>query len=58
MTNVDLDDYDEMDDDLECTWCGGSGMQENDDPLWYGSVYEVPCTACNGTGKREHQWLF
>lgn len=50
------DDYDE--DELDCTWCGGTGMQENDDPLWYGDVFEVPCEACNGTGLRKHQTVF
>ena len=47
-----------VEDDLDCTWCGGNGYQENDDMLWYGDVPEVPCEACNGTGKRKHQWLF
>ena len=45
-------------DDLECTWCGGTGMQDNDDPLWYGGAQEVRCEACNGTGKRKHQTIF
>lgn len=52
-------DYDE--DGLGwCTWCGGEGWAEVDDPLWdecdefgYG-----PCAACNGTGERRHQWVF
>ena len=52
-------DY-EDDDDLEtfCTWCGGDGTQENDDPLWYGDVDYVPCECCNGTGLRKHQVIF
>ena len=54
-----LDFYDEDDfDDLDCTWCGGTAMQENDDPLWYGAAPEVPCEACNGTGLRKHQTVF
>lgn len=60
-TSVDFDDdwYDE-DDDLGCTWCGGEGWAQVDDPLWddcdefgYGD-----CPACNGTGQRRHQWVF
>ena len=51
------DEYDN--DELECTWCGGEGVQENDDPLWYGfDVYEIPCECCNGTGLRKHQTVF
>jgi DnaJ-class molecular chaperone len=52
---------DELDDrdDLECTHCGGSCMQENDDPLWHGfDVVEIPCEACGGTGLRKHQTVF
>ena len=45
-------------DDLDCTWCGGTGKQDNDDPLWYGDVAEVPCTACRGTGQRKNQTIF
>ncbi len=55
---TDTYDDDEYDDELDCTWCCGTGMQENDDLLWYGAVPEVPCEACNGTGKRKNQWLF
>ncbi len=52
-------DYDDEDpDDLPCTWCGGEGIQENDDPGWYGAAYEVPCACCGGTGKRKHQTIF
>lgn len=51
------DDY--YDDELECTWCGGEGMQENDDPLWHGfDVDFIPCECCNGTGLRKHQTVF
>lgn len=55
------DDAAEFDDrdDLECTWCGGSCFQENDDPLWHGfDVAEIPCEACGGTGLRKHQTVF
>lgn len=46
-------------DELACTWCGGEGIQENDDPLWYGfDVDEVPCECFNGTGLRKHQTIF
>jgi DnaJ-class molecular chaperone len=53
----DWDNYADPD-DLDCTFCGGDGLQENDDPLWYGSAHEVPCVACNGTGLRKHQTIF
>jgi len=41
------------DDTHDCTWCGGEGWQESDDPLWDGTD-EVPCSACGGTGLRRH----
>jgi DnaJ-class molecular chaperone len=48
-----------FDDELECTWCGGDGVQENDDPLWYGFDDDwIPCECCNGTGLRKHQTIF
>ena len=50
------DDYDQDDD--PCTWCGGEGVQENDDPLWYGDKDEIPCRCCDGTGLRSHQTIF
>lgn len=63
---IHVDNYDWEDDedfkdgdDLECTWCGGEGTQENDDPLWYGfDVDFVPCECCDGTGLRKHQTIF
>lgn len=55
------DDEDEYDPDdprpWACSWCGGRGEQENDDPLRYDGD-TIPCVACNGTGQRHHQWLF
>jgi DnaJ-class molecular chaperone len=51
-------EYDD-DDELQCTWCGGEGIQENDDPLWYGFDKDfIPCQCCNGTGLRKHQTVF
>lgn len=44
-------------DETDCTWCGGDGWQESDDPLW-DDADEVPCSACNGTGLRKHQSIF
>lgn len=43
---IEDDDYDygdELDDFDEecCSWCGGEGLQENDDPLWYGDRKSV-----------------
>lgn len=52
-------EYYEDSDELPCTRCGGEGMQENDDPMWYGfDVEEIPCACCNGTGLRIHQTIF
>jgi hypothetical protein len=45
--------------ELTCTWCCGDGVQDNDDPLWYGfDVDEIPCTCCGGTGLRKYQTVF
>jgi DnaJ-class molecular chaperone len=53
-----FDEYDD-DGDLGCTWCGGDGDMENDDPLWHGfDKSHIPCTACSGTGKRKYQTVF
>lgn len=58
MESCACDFYDD-DDELECTWCGGEGIQENDDPLWYGFDRGwIPCECCNGTGLRKHQTVF
>lgn len=54
----DDEDFD-YDDELDCTWCGGEGIQENDDPFWYGfDVDMIPCQCCAGTGLRSHQTIF
>lgn len=51
------DDYDEC--EWDCTFCCGEGVEENDDPLWYGfDVDFIPCRACRGTGLRKHQTIF
>jgi DnaJ-class molecular chaperone len=49
-----------FDDDQEpCSWCGGEGVQENDDPLWWGFDRDwIPCECCGGTGLRSHQTIF
>lgn len=53
------DDFDDDPDDLDCTFCGGDGIEENDDPLWYGFDRDwIPCRACDGTGSRKHQTIF
>jgi DnaJ-class molecular chaperone len=58
MEVCDCGDYYD-DDELECTWCGGEGIQENDDPLWHGFDRDwIPCECCNGTGLRKHQTVF
>jgi len=59
---IPYDDYDfedEYDDELDCSWCGGEGVQDNDDPLWYGFDCDwIPCRCCGGTGQRKHQTIF
>lgn len=51
------DDYYDDDDLDECSWCGGEGWQENDDPLWYGFDRDwIPCEACNGRGHSQTIW--
>jgi DnaJ-class molecular chaperone len=52
-------DYEE-DKEWACTWCGGDGVQDNDDPLWYGfdTAWWIPCEYCGGTGLRKHQTIF
>lgn len=50
---------DDFDDELDCTWCGGEGIQDNDDPLWHGFDKDwIPCECCAGTGLRKHQTIF
>ena len=46
-------------DEWPCTWCGGEGTEDNDNPLWYGFDVEwIPCRACSGTGLRSKQTIF
>lgn len=54
------DDWDEGDDGLDCTHCGGAGFREVED-IWWDDCDEFgwgPCTSCRGTGERRHQWVF
>lgn len=48
-------DYDE---DGDCTWCGGEGI--NDDPDWdeWDGKTLPKCKACGGTGLAKDQTLF
>ncbi len=42
---------------LDGTLC--EGIQENDDPLWYGFDKDwIDCECCNGTGLRKYQTVF
>lgn len=54
----DLDDTDPA--DRDCTFCGGDGFtDEPDDPINdYSADGFYPCSACRGTGLREHQVVF
>lgn len=55
----DFDDEDWASEDLECTWCGGERIEDNDDPEWYGYHRDwISCRACAGTGLRKHQTIF
>lgn len=36
----------------------GDGWMENDDPVFYGHNRDIPCSACGGTGERDHQTVF
>lgn len=49
--------YDDDDEAPTCSWCGGEGIQENHDPLWYGFDRDwIPCEACNGRGHSQTIW--
>ena len=54
---IDEDDI-EDDENWACTFCGGDGTMENDDPVFYGHNRDVSCSACGGTGERKHQTIF
>lgn len=54
------DEWDEGDDEWDCTHCGGEGFREVDD-IWWDDCDEFgwgPCSSCRGTGMRRHQWVF
>lgn len=58
------DDFDEeWAGELDCTWCGGEGTQDCDDPLGCPGPHDkwgngCPCGACRGTGLRSQQTVF
>ena len=49
-------EYDSMDDD-RCSWCGGDGEQDPDDPLFEGRG-PIACKACGGTGLASKQTIW
>lgn len=53
-------DYEDPDDEWACTFCGGDGYTEVDDPLWDDcDEFGIgECSACSGTGLRKHQTVF
>ena len=53
------EDYRYCDDDEDgpCSWCGGSGDQEPDDPLWEGWDL-INCKSCGGTGLASKQTIW
>ena len=48
---------DDGDDDGPCSWCGGSGDQDPDDPLWEGFDI-INCKSCGGTGLVSKQTIW
>lgn len=59
----DAAEFDDSDDDgAPCSWCGGDGWEDCDDPIQCCAVHNVlgecPCGPCNGTGLAKHQWLW
>ena len=57
------DDDDEWDPDLtDCSWCGGDGYTECDDPIQCCRRHDdyglCPCGACNGSGLARDQTLW
>ena len=58
----DYPDDDEWDpDEDDCTWCGGDGYTECDDPIQCCARHVnglCPCIPCNGSGQRSQQWIW
>lgn len=57
-----LGPVDEYDDELDCTWCAGTGESECLDPIGctLPHAWNEPCEcgACGGTGLRSKQTVF
>jgi hypothetical protein len=53
-----------FDDELDCTWCGGDGIEEDcPNPLECAGPHDkwgngCPCGPCGGTGLRSKQTVF
>lgn len=62
MSDHDLWEYEYEDDDNDnrCSWCGGEGFSECDDPLQCSdpacSGGACRCTACDGRGFDQRIW--
>jgi len=56
VVDADLDD-DPYDIASDCSWCGGEGFMESDDPMWDQDDW-VSCSACGGSGNAEDQTLW
>lgn len=52
------DDFDDEGFVLECTHCGGEGVQEGDRSGWDEPGELVDCRACGGSGDRRDQRIF
>lgn len=54
--------YDDWEwEDGDCSWCGGDGMTECDDPIQCMNVHSggyCECSACNGSGLASEQWIW
>ena len=49
------------DDEPDCSWCGGDGWEECDDPIqctYRHDWREHPCPACGGSGLAKDQTLW
>lgn len=58
MADLSEDDF-EIDDELDCTHCGGEGTcDDNSNPLWDCDDVPHPCHACAGSGRRSDQRIF
>jgi DnaJ-class molecular chaperone len=51
------DDFDDHDYYGDCSWCGGEGIAESDDPMWDDDDW-VRCPSCGGSGRAEDMTIW